>query len=64
LDQFISENELKWFPYDKFNNIEYLDEGGFGVIYKATYNDHEIILKHLNYLNNSDEILNEFLNKV
>jgi hypothetical protein len=61
LDQFISKNKLKWFPYNKFENIEYLDKGGFGVIYKATY---EIILKHLNYFNDSNEILNEFLNKV
>jgi hypothetical protein len=64
LDQFISENKLKWFSYDKFENIEYLDKGGFGTIYKAKYNNKKIILKHLDYLNNSNETLNEFLNKV
>jgi hypothetical protein len=53
---------LKWIPYDKFKNIEYLDKGGFGTIYKATWlEDNEVILKcH----NNLSENLNEFLNEV
>ncbi|CAB4426145.1 unnamed protein product [Rhizophagus irregularis] len=62
VDQFISKNKLKWIPYDKFKNIEYLDKGGFGTIYKAKYNSIEVILKYFNDLNNSDESLNKFLN--
>ncbi|UZO00572.1 uncharacterized protein OCT59_011695 [Rhizophagus irregularis] len=64
MDNFISEKNLKWIPYDKFENIEYLDKGGFGTIYKANwfYNneDNKVILKcH----NNLSENLNEFLNE-
>ena len=64
MDQFISKNELKWIPYDKFKNIEYLDKGGFGTIYKATYKNNEVILKCFDHFNNSDGSLNEFLNEV
>ncbi|CAB5304035.1 unnamed protein product [Rhizophagus irregularis] len=64
MDNFISENKLKWFPYDKFRNVEYLDKGGFGTIYKAIwfydYEDNEVILK---CYNNLSENLNEFLNE-
>ncbi|CAB4420642.1 unnamed protein product [Rhizophagus irregularis] len=65
MNQFIPNNYLKWIPYDKFKNIEYLDRGGFGTIYKATYKDIEVILKYFDYLdiNNSDESLSESLNK-
>jgi hypothetical protein len=63
MDQFITENKgLMWIPYDKFNDIKYLDKGELTTIYKAKYEDEEIILKRYNYL--SDENLNEFLNKV
>ncbi|RGB29206.1 kinase-like domain-containing protein, partial [Rhizophagus diaphanus] len=62
VDKFISENKLKWVPYDKFENIEFLDKGGFGTIYKAKYNNIEVIFKYFDYLNNS-ESLNEFLNE-
>jgi hypothetical protein len=65
MDNFILEKQLKWIPYDKFKNVEYLDKGGFGTIYKAIwyYNqkDNEVILKCHNNLN---ENLNEFLNEV
>src|SRR5687767_4487990 len=30
---------LEWVPYDKFENIEYLSEGGFGTVYRAKWND-------------------------
>jgi predicted Ser/Thr protein kinase len=55
---------LKWIPYNKFENIKYLDKGGFGTIYEATYENNEVILKYFNYLNNLDENLSEFFNKV
>ena len=69
MDQFISNNSLKWIPYDKFENVEYLNKGGFGTIYKATWwlnknEKKEIVLKCFNHLNNLDENLNEFLNEV
>src|SRR5947207_2198073 len=37
MDQFISENKLMWVPYNKFENVEYLDKGGFSTIYKAIW---------------------------
>ncbi|CAB4443427.1 unnamed protein product [Rhizophagus irregularis] len=64
MDNFILEKRLKWFPYDKFINVEYLDKGGFGIIYKAMMLDdkenREVILK---CNNNLSENLNEFLNE-
>ncbi|RGB28678.1 kinase-like domain-containing protein [Rhizophagus diaphanus] len=64
LDNFIFERNLKWIPYDKFENVKYLDKGGFGTIFKASwfYNnkDNEVILK---LSNNLSENLNEFLNE-
>ncbi|GBC09946.1 hypothetical protein RclHR1_09220002 [Rhizophagus clarus] len=63
MDQFIFKNNLKWIPYNKFENIEYLDKSGFSTLYKATYKDIEVVLKCLNYLNDSDEILKKFLNE-
>jgi hypothetical protein len=64
VDKFIHENKLKWIPYSKFKNVEYLDKGGFGIIYKAIwlnkYGDKEVILKCFNSFNeNTDEFLNE-----
>ena len=68
MDQFISNNYLKWIPYDKFENVEYLNKGGFGIIYKAIWlnkvKKKEIVLKCFDHLNNLDENLNEFLNEV
>jgi Protein tyrosine and serine/threonine kinase len=67
MDQFILKNYLKWIPYNKFKNVEYLDKGGFGTIYKAIWpneneENKEVVLKCLNNANN--ENLNEFLNEV
>ncbi|EXX54397.1 Kic1p [Rhizophagus irregularis DAOM 197198w] len=62
MDDFIFKKNLKWIPYNRFKNIEYLNEGGFGTIYKATWlkydRDEEVILKCHKNLN---ENLNEFL---
>ncbi|UZO18405.1 uncharacterized protein OCT59_009719 [Rhizophagus irregularis] len=64
MDNFILEKKLKWIPYDKFRNVEYLDKGGFGTIYKAIWfyddKDNEVILKCYNNLSDN---LNEFLNE-
>ncbi|UZO10541.1 uncharacterized protein OCT59_002122 [Rhizophagus irregularis] len=65
IDDFIFEKRLKWIPYNKFKNVEYLDKGGFGTVYKAIWSnnngDREVILKCHNDLN--DNSLNEFLNE-
>ncbi|CAB5362463.1 unnamed protein product [Rhizophagus irregularis] len=65
LDKFISEKRLKWIPYNKFKNIEYLGEGGFGTIFKAIWANRrgniEVVLKCVNKLNeNLDDFLNEW----
>ncbi|PKY58840.1 kinase-like protein, partial [Rhizophagus irregularis] len=64
IDEFILEKKLKWIPYNKFKNVEYLNEGGFGTIYKAIWlnnnEDKEVILKCHNDIN---ENLIEFLNE-
>ncbi|RHZ45740.1 hypothetical protein Glove_658g31 [Diversispora epigaea] len=48
IDEFIQQTQLKatkyeevieWIPFDKFNNIKYLDKGGFGKVFKATWSD-------------------------
>ncbi|GBC07115.1 hypothetical protein RclHR1_07260006 [Rhizophagus clarus] len=63
IDQFISKNNLKWIPYNKFENIKYFDKGGFSTLYRATYKNIEIVLKHFNYFNDSDENLKKILNE-
>ncbi|GBB92185.1 hypothetical protein RclHR1_01980010 [Rhizophagus clarus] len=69
LDKFIEKKNLKWIPYNQFKNVEYLDKGGFGNIYKANLsksgNRKELVLKCLDNLNenNLNENLDEFLNE-
>ncbi|PKY31612.1 kinase-like protein, partial [Rhizophagus irregularis] len=64
LKEFVFDRNLKWIDYNKLKNVEYLDEGGFGIIYKAIWlrdnENKEVILKCYNNLN---ENLNEFLNE-
>ena len=65
IDKFIQEeqqngNTLKWLPYDGFENVEYLDKGGFSTIYTATWSDHyTLVLKSLNPNEDLNELLNE-----
>ncbi len=33
------QNILEWIPYSHFENITYIDEGGFGKIYSATWKE-------------------------
>ena len=58
IDKFIQEQQLKWFPYNTFENVKYLDKGGFGIVYTASWSDDKLTLA-LKSLNNSNEILNE-----
>ncbi|GES99199.1 kinase-like domain-containing protein [Rhizophagus clarus] len=63
MDKFIYEKCLKWIPYNKFKNVEYLDKGGFGTIYKATWldKDKEVVFKCIDDLNeNLDKFLDEW----
>src|ERR1043166_8614931 len=48
IDKFIQESQLnakytnqilEWIPYNRLNNIEYIDKGEFGTIYKAIWLD-------------------------
>ena len=58
--------QLIWIPYNEFKDIEYLDKGGFSIIYKAIWldNNEAVVLKSINNFNNSSKNLNEFLNEV
>ncbi|POG80531.1 kinase-like domain-containing protein, partial [Rhizophagus irregularis DAOM 181602=DAOM 197198] len=62
INSFIIGKRLRWIPYDKFKNVVYLNEGGFGTIYRAIWlknnGDEKVILKCPKNLN---EDLNEFL---
>ena len=69
---------LEWIEYDRFENVEYVAEGGFGTVYKAIWKDGFIcywktsqqwcrcknLTVVLKCLNNSKDITLEFLNKV
>jgi hypothetical protein len=70
---------LEWIPYDKFENIEYFDKGGFSNIYKAIWTDGFITFyefekkKWIRYgsidiilksFNNSSNLNEKFLNEV
>src|SRR5439155_26529097 len=45
------------YPFDKFENIEYLAKGGFGEVYKATWIDgnREVVLEGIH--NSNDKIV-------
>lgn len=74
------EHVIEWIPFDRFENVEFIAEGGFGKIYKAKWKDGQISgpnpLKQLGWwrkspcvialksLNNSKDIGEEFLDEV
>ena len=88
IDKFIQESQLKvqnnkqvleWIPYNRFENIEYFDKGGFSTIYNAiwldgpinywSYNEKKWIRFNektvvLKSLNKSSNLNEEFLNEV
>ncbi|GBB97816.1 hypothetical protein RclHR1_03080005 [Rhizophagus clarus] len=63
LDKFIEERRLIWIPYNQFDSVEYLDDGGFGTVYEANWKNENNIKVVLKCLNNLNEHLNEFLNE-
>ncbi|GBB86851.1 hypothetical protein RclHR1_01330005 [Rhizophagus clarus] len=87
VDEFIQKAQLKaendwciieWIEYDKFEDIEYLAKGGFGITYKAIWKDGYIKVNYengqlerngktkvaLKCLHNSRDITAEFLKEV
>src|SRR5947207_2244536 len=63
MDKFILKSHLKWIPYNKFKNVEYLNKGGFGTIYKAIWLDKEnkeVALKCLNKIHKQNLIHCDF----
>src|SRR5437763_17131329 len=63
-------NGIRWIPFDEFRNVEYLARGGFGEIYKATWNDYiyggekDVVLKRIyNFNNKTLDILKEVKKK-
>ena len=70
---------LEWIPYNRLKNIEYLDKGGFSIIYKAIWLDGPILRWNkyknqwdrnnnknvvLKNLDKSSNLNNEFLDEV
>ncbi len=70
---------LEWIPYNRLKNIEYLDKGGFSIVYKAIWLDGYIdyysydkrewircnnVEVALKSLNKSSNLNEEFLNEV
>ena len=55
---------IRWIPFDKFRNVEYLAKGGFGEVHKATWinEDYEVVLKRI--YNSSDDKIVDILNEV
>ncbi|RGB42884.1 kinase-like domain-containing protein [Rhizophagus diaphanus] len=87
IDKLIQDNQinaktsdiLEWIPYERFRDITYLDKGGFGIVYKATWIDGHITLYDyifkdwdrfgketvvLKSLNNSKDISSSFLREI
>ncbi|CAG8606765.1 44137_t:CDS:2, partial [Gigaspora margarita] len=60
IDEFLKSkgDQFLWIPYNCFQDINYLSEGGFGTVYKATWNQIEVVLKSLH---NSDNMNIYFL---
>ncbi len=60
------DNYIRWIPFDKFKNTEYLGKGGFGEVHQAIwinyynrfydkYRDQEVVLERI--YNSNDEIV-------
>jgi hypothetical protein len=76
----VFKNASEWIPYDRFYNIEYIAQGGFGKVYKANWIDgylgnwdggnetwnrfNKNMLVALKGLDNSKNATSEFINEV
>src|SRR4051812_42534299 len=56
--------KMKFVPYDQFENVEFIAEGGFSKIYKATWIAGECQHVVLKKLNNSKNVTSKELNEV
>ncbi|KAF0536926.1 serine/threonine protein kinase [Gigaspora margarita] len=63
IDEFLNSegDQFIWIPYNVFQDIKYLSKGGFGMVYKATWKQIEVVLKSLY---NSNNMNIEFLKEV
>ncbi|GBC05953.1 hypothetical protein RclHR1_06520009 [Rhizophagus clarus] len=73
-------NALKWIPYDRFRDIEYIAKGGFGKVYKANWIDGHMdewdnenqnwkrkgqnMFVALKVLNDSKNVTSEFMDEI
>ena len=73
-------NVLEWIDFDKFSEIKYIAEGGYGTVYRAKWKDGYIFIRDnknkswgrlqpkmlvaLKSLNNSKDVTLEFINEV
>ena len=55
---------MKFIPFDRFKNVEFIAEGGFSKIYKATWMHNGEMSVALKELNNSKNINPKELNEV
>jgi hypothetical protein len=56
-----SEDLMKWIQYSHFTNVTEIARGGFGIIYRATWDQKSVILKKFK---NSQDTSKYFLNEV
>ena len=65
IKSFPARQEMRWIPYSQIKNLRKIAEGGFSIIYKATWsdgiNDTDVAIKKLF---NSQNISKYFLNEV
>lgn len=71
LKQVIEEGHVKFHAYDEFSDIEVIERGSLGAVYKATWNDHGMIValksKFIKKEGNSKtdtQLLDKFINDV
>ncbi|GES81675.1 kinase-like domain-containing protein [Rhizophagus clarus] len=56
-----SEKLMEWIPYSRFTNVVVITEGGFDIIYRATLDQENVILKKFK---NSQDTSKYFLNEL
>jgi len=53
--------KMKWIPYSQIKNLTEIAKGGFGIIYKATLDEHVALKKFFNSQNMSKYFLSEVI---
>ncbi|CAG8806505.1 28870_t:CDS:1, partial [Dentiscutata erythropus] len=48
LEEYLKSKHIKSYDYSKFGNVKRIGEGGFAVVYSATFNEQTYALKSLN----------------